>query len=332
MNSIWLALFAGLTTGGVSCLAVQGGLLTSAIPEDKNLKNKDKNKYVAMFIVSKIIAYTILGFVLGLLGSVLALSLKSYALIQVLIGIFLIGTAGRLMNLHPIFRYFAITPPKFVYRLARNQSKKAIFFTPALLGALTVLMPCGVTQAMMIVAIGAGNPITSAAIMFAFTLGTSPVFFALGIAAVELLKKKAFAYVAGTIVFAFGVISLNSASAILGSPHTLQNYWKAIRGDVNPSVSADVTRQGVQEITINVRNNGYDSNANTLRVGVPVKLKVVTNNIYSCARAFTIPSFGISKILPQTGEEIIEFTPTKTGRLAYSCSMGMYTGSFQVVP
>ena len=39
-----------------------------------------------------------------------------------------------------------------------------------------------------------------------------------------------------------------------------------------------------------------------------------------------IPSLGISKLLPENGLENISFTPTATGRITFSCSMGMYTG------
>jgi hypothetical protein len=31
MNNIWFAFITGLTAGGISCLAVQGGLLASAL-------------------------------------------------------------------------------------------------------------------------------------------------------------------------------------------------------------------------------------------------------------------------------------------------------------
>jgi sulfite exporter TauE/SafE len=331
MSLIFLSFITGLTTGGISCLAIQGGLLASALPEDKSSKNK--LKYVLIFLISKIIAYSLLGFLLGLFGSIFTISIKSYAILQIFIGIYLMVTAGRIMNLHPFFKYLAITPPKFIFRLAKNQSKNATYFTPSILGALTVFMPCGVTQAMMIVAIGTRNPITSAGIMFAFILGTFPVFFALGSAFTLLLKKKVFSIIAGFIILIFGILALNSALILLNSPHTLQNYWNVINGNSNSSlILANPNHKGYQEVTITVKSNGYVSSVNTLKVNVPVKLKIVTNNIYSCARAFTIPQFNIYKILPETGEEIIDFTPTKTGRLTFSCSMGMYTGSFQVIP
>ena len=334
MNNIWLALITGLTTGGISCLAVQGGLLTSSIANQKGADEaKSGNfRFVAYFLISKLVAYTILGFLLGLLGSFIILSLKTQAIFQILIGIFLIGTAGYILELHPIFRYFAIRPPKFALRIARNNSKNVNSVTPFILGALTVLMPCGVTQAMMAVALGTGNPIYASGIMFAFVLGTSPVFFMLGVATLNLLKRKAFRFVAAGALVIFGIISINGAMGMLGSPHTLQNYWKVVSKNTTKNEAiAGVSANGTQDVTINVTSRGYQSNVSTLKAGVPVKLKLVTNNTLGCSRAFSIPSLNVSKLLPQTGSEVIEFTPTKTGRLAYTCSMGMYTGSFTVV-
>ena len=333
MNNIWLAFITGLTTGGISCMAVQGGLLTSSIDTQKEIKGGQTRVFVAMFLVAKLIAYTILGALLGFLGSALTPSPKFLAIFQLLIGFFLLGTVGRLLDLHPIFRYFAIQPPKFVYRIAKKETQKAQLFTPVFLGALTVLMPCGVTQAMMLVALGTGNVLSASLVMFAFVLGTSPVFFMIGVTALQLLKKKAFAYISSLVVFILAIVAINNAMGLFGSVHTLQNYWSVISGKDNRAtntISANYNK-GVQEATITVTGRGYTSDVTTLKVGIPVKLKLVTNNVYSCARAFTIPSLNISRILPSTGEEVLEFTPTKTGRLAYSCSMGMYTGSFNVV-
>jgi plastocyanin domain-containing protein len=43
-----------------------------------------------------------------------------------------------------------------------------------------------------------------------------------------------------------------------------------------------------------------------------------------------MPKYGISKSL-RAGENIITFTPTQTGEIPFSCSMGMYRGKFIVV-
>jgi sulfite exporter TauE/SafE len=318
MNNVLLAFITGLTTGGFSCFAVQGGLLASALTEE------NKKKGLLVFLISKLIAYTILGFILGYLGASLNISPKFQGYMQIFVGLFMLLTAARLLNLHPIFRYFVIQPPKSVLRLLKNQSQAKSIFTPAILGAMTVLIPCGVTQAMLLYAIGSGSPLWGAEIMFAFTLGTSPVFFAIGLAATELLKKKAFNYVAAAFILAIGILSINSGQILRGSVHTLQNYWGVIFGENVEVRSGNV-------VNIEITNSGYKADVNTLKLGVPVKLVLNSKNVRSCARAFTIPDLNYFKILPENGKEIIEFTPNKLGKLTYTCSMGMYTGSFNVV-
>jgi sulfite exporter TauE/SafE len=332
MANYWLAFLTGLTTGGISCFAVQGGLLTSALATDEeiNISKSLRAKALTAFLISKLIAYTVLGFVLGTIGKSLLITPKVQGWLQIIIGIYMIITAANLINLHPFFKHFVITPPKFIFRLLRNQTKVKSFFTPVFLGALTILIPCGVTQAMMLLAISASNPVVSASIMFAFILGTIPVFFMIGLAANELFRHKALAVIAALVVAGMGILSINSGQVLRGSPHTIQNYWRvAFQSDTEGTLAT--VNSGVQEVTINVSAHGYKANVNTLKVGVPVKLTLITNGVASCARAFTIPDYNLSKILPQTGTETMEFTPTRTGLLTYTCSMGMYSGSFNVV-
>lgn len=333
MNTIWLAFLAGLTTGGISCLAVQGGILASSLASSAG---KNKFIHVSTFLLAKLLAYTIVGYMLGALGSSLTLSPKLLGSVQIVVGLFMLATAARLLNLHPLFRYVVIQPPKWVYRLSKRQSINTSVFTPAALGILTVLMPCGVTQATMAVAVASGNAITGAAIMGAFVLGTSPIFFALGASLVELLQRRSFVFVAASIVALFGVISINGGLGLLGSVFTLQNFYKAATTNSTSNSGSGtvpaITSDGFQEVTITVADFGYIASSNTLKVGVPVRVKLATNRTQGCARAFTVPDYGISRVLPETGEEVVEFTPKKTGRLAYSCSMGMYTGEFTVIP
>lgn len=327
MNQIWLALLTGLTTGGISCFTVQGGLLASSLTDGGS-----KYKSVSMFIVAKILAYTLLGAGLGAIGSSLTITPVVQGWMQILAGIFMLLTAARLLDIHPIFRYFVIQPPKFILRLLRNKASEASLFTPAFLGFLTVLIPCGITQGMMILAVASGSPILGAAILFAFTLGTSPVFFGLGIAALEILKRKSLSYIAALAIIIMGIVSINTGQVLRGSVHTLGNYWKVLT-QANPAYgkTARINSEGKQEATINVTSRGYTPSSDYLKVGVPVKLKLVSSNVQSCARSFFIPSLKISKILPENGTETIEFTPNKAGLLSFTCGMGMYTGQFTVV-
>lgn len=325
MDNIWLPLITGISTGGLSCFAVQGGLLTSILAQEGTGDVKySKEKSILLFLVAKLISHTLLGALLGALGGAIILSPTWQGWMQIIVGLYMLATAGRLLDLHPVFRYFTIQPPRTFMKLARTGSRSNSFFAPAVLGFLTILIPCGVTQAMMLLAVSSGTPVLGASTMFFFVLGTTPIFFLIGLAATSMLKNKTFAVLASAFIFTLGIMSINSGQILRGSVHTIQNYWKALAGFSETSKIGNV-------VNITVTSNGYKADINTLKVGVPVKVNLITNNVRSCALSFVIPQYNISKMLPVTGTTTIEFTPTKTGLLTYTCSMGMYSGTFKVV-
>ncbi len=331
-TNLLVIFLTGLTTGGLTCLAIQGGLLTSVIANSKS--KTDSLLPIASFLSGKLFIHTLLGFFLGLLGSAITLSPITRGWLQVFIGIYLFGIAGNLLQLHPLFRYFVIIPPKFLARLVKNESKSSSIFAPALLGLMTVFLPCATTQAMEVIAIGTGNPLYGAAIMFAFILGTSPTFLIFGflLNRGSVSFRKYFPAVAATALFAMSVYTINAGAGLMGSVYTLQNFWQAATSSSTATpTNIAILGDKVQTVTINVSNYAYTPNSITLKRGVLAKIKLITNNVQSCSRSFTIPALNIQKLLPETGETIIEFTPDKVGPLAFSCSMGMYTGRFNVI-
>lgn len=335
----------GLFTGGLTCLAVQGGLLATTIAqrEEEKLKEKTKSSGNALpilsFLVAKIIAYTILGFLLGWLGSVVQLSLTATVILTVAVAVFMIGTALNLLNVHPIFRYFIIQPPKFLTRLVRNQSKSNSIFAPAMLGAFTVFIPCGTTQAMMALAIASGNPLYGAAILAAFTLGTSPVFFTLGYLATRLgdAMHRQFLKVAAYALILLAVYNLNGAIALTGSNLTLENAWGNFYctftfcdRDFAPSAQAATA---VTDATITIDNSGYNPNNITVKAGSQVTLRLVNNGGGGCAQAFTLPKYNIQKIVTNGNTDTVTFTaPNEPGtQIPFMCSMGMFRGTINVI-
>lgn len=321
-TNLLLIFITGLTTGGLSCVLVQGGLLASIISDKKNSQILP----LINFLTAKLVAHIILGALLGLLGSTIALSSVAQGWMQIAIAIYLFGVAMSLLDIHPFFRHFIITPPRFLGRLVKNQVKSDTWFAPILLGLFTVFIPCGVTQAMEVIALGTGNPLYGAAIMGAFVLGTSPTFFILGFIYERLQKalNTKFYILASILLIVMSLITLNGGLGLIGSIYTFQNFLEVSKVDV-------VVNNNLQEVTINVYSNGYTPNSINLKKGIPTKLILNSQNVQGCARAFTIPKMGISKILPVTGTETVTFVPLNSGPLVFSCSMGMYTGTFNVI-
>lgn len=325
MNQYLLAFITGLTSGGISCLTVQGGLLASAINE-----KSEKYKSTLYFVLSKLFAYTLLGALLGQLGNVISLSINVQGILQILIGLFMLATAGRILNLHPIFRYTIIQPPVFILRKIRGISKEKNILTPIILGALTILIPCGVTQAMLILSMGTGNAVSGALIMFMFTLGTTPVFFALGLTITSIFKNNILSKIAALVIITIGLSSINNGQILRNSPHTFQNYKRVILNQNSDNGEVKIV-DGYQIVEITATNSGYTTNTTNLKAGIPVKLTITSKNVQSCARSFVIPSLNINTVLPVNGKEVIEFTPDQLGLMNFSCGMGMYTGTFEIV-
>ncbi len=334
--NLWTIFLTGLLTGGLTCLAVQGGLLAATIAqkEEEDLKTKTKQTGNALpilsFLVAKLIAYTILGFLLGWFGSLFQLSITTQVIMQLAVVIFMVGTALNLLNVHPVFRYFIIQPPKALTHLVKNQSKSKSIFAPALLGAFTVLIPCGITQAMMALAIGSGSPVLGAAILFAFVLGTSPLFFILGYFATRLGEKmhKRFMKVAAVALILLAVFNLNNILSLTGSTWTLGSIFKK-----SPQVESSVSNTTPQQnVVIDIQESGYSPNTVTVKAGTTVSFQIRNDGVYTCASAFTIPAFNYQKVIQAGKTETISLKmPDKPTQIPFMCSMGMYRGVINVI-
>jgi uncharacterized protein len=343
-NTNLIAIFlTGLITGGLTCMAVQGGLLAATLAQreqeilEKKVKGDGNALPIIAFLITKLIAYTLLGFALGLLGSVFQLSITAKVIMQVAVAVFMIGTALNLLEVHPIFRYFAIQPPRFLTRIVRKQSKSASLFAPATLGAFTVFIPCGTTQAMMALAIASGTPLYGALIMFAFILGTSPLFFILGYFTTKLgeMFQQKFMKVAALAIIILAVFNLNNAVALSGSKYTFENISKniwcifAVCSPSRNNITADNTQNNQ---TITIESNGYSPNQINVKAGSTVTIKLKNENGYGCVQAFNIPSLNIQKVVPVGSTDTISFTaPNKIGQIPFMCSMGMYRGVINVI-
>jgi sulfite exporter TauE/SafE len=341
MLSLWVAFITGLTTGGLSCMAVQGGLLASSLASQiekevatPGTKTTQKSSPqialpIVLFLVAKLVAYTLLGALLGALGSVLQMTPTMRAILQFLIAIFMIGNALRMLNVHPIFRYFSFEPPASVTRFIRKKAKnKTSLFTPIFLGALTILIPCGITQSMMAGAIATGKPLLGAALMFAFTLGTTPVFFVLSYFATKLgtLLEKQLVRVVAVVLLVLGLLSIDTGLNLLGSPYSLT---KLMQTNTQPQVAEilPAETQSANVITLNVVNSGYQPNVLQAPADTELTLNLITKNTNSCSRAFLIPELNISELLDQTGTKSVQIPAQPAGKkIAFTCSMGMYTG------
>ncbi len=345
--NLWLIFLTGLTTGGVTCAAMQGGLLASVIANQKKIAvnpgfGRDDIAPVTAFMTSKLVSHMILGALLGLVGSAVELSLTAKLIFQGLAAGFMLATALNLLEVHPIFRYIAIRPPRWVYKKLKNNEQNASLFAPGILGLLTVFVPCGVTQAMAVLALSSSSAVEGALIMGTFVLGTAPLFFLIGIGTSRLSEvwRRDFLRVAAFLLIIMGISGINGILQVADSPYSLQRlgpqivrllppYDKSAPKGQDPNV---LLQNGIQKVTISVSNGGYAPRYFRVKSGVPVELTLNTSGgVYSCATAFTFKAFNIYDVLKPVDTKVHKFTPTKLGKYTYTCSMGMYSGVMEVI-
>lgn len=330
----------GFFTGGISCMAVQGGLL-AAVLANASKQTGPRSSHIPLifaFISAKIIAYTLLGFILGFIGSFFQMSPVFSGIILLLVSLFMIATALNLLNVHPIFRYAAITPPRFLSRYIRGQTKHQDVITPGIVGAMTIFLPCGTTQAIMAQAIGLANPWLGAGILLAFTLGTVPLFLFLGVAMNKTAQifSKYFAPIAAVFIIGLALLNLSNAVALVGLTQTVQTairplYCQLVYCEDESSGDKNTRTKTTDTPTITVNATSYHIDNPYIQAGSRIRLHIVNLKGAGCIQLFTIPKLGIARAIPMGESADITFTaPTKKGSLTFMCSMGMYRGNFIV--
>jgi hypothetical protein len=103
----------------------------------------------------------------------------------------------------------------------------------------------------------------------------------------------------------------------------------ATRAESGTTVETTID-SGVQLINSTLTRGRYP--AITVQVGTPVKwvIEAPSGSVNGCNNLMYIREYGIEYQF-STGENIIEFTPTETGKFSYNCWMGMVRGSITVV-
>jgi len=228
-----------------------------------------------------------------------------------------------MLNVHPIFRYFVLEPPSSLTRFIRRKSKNgASFVTPLFLGTLTIFLPCGVTQAMLAAALGSGSALAGAALMFAFILGTSPVFFGVAYFATRLgaTVEKYFTRFVAVMMLVLALVSIDAGLNLSGSPFSFTILYDQVVARLN-LVPGDVQTG----YAIQVTDDGYSPKELHLPANQPVRLEWVTAGTQSCARSVVVPGLEYQTILPPEGRIEFKIPAQEKGTvIRYTCSMGMY--------
>jgi RND family efflux transporter MFP subunit len=86
----------------------------------------------------------------------------------------------------------------------------------------------------------------------------------------------------------------------------------------------------VQTVRIVLNERGYDPASVAVRAGTRARVTFVRVTDKTCGTEIVFPSLNIKRALPLNEPVAIEFTPEKTGELAFVCGMNMLKGSVVV--
>lgn len=86
----------------------------------------------------------------------------------------------------------------------------------------------------------------------------------------------------------------------------------------------------VQVVKLTFDDKGYVVTPSTVTRNVPVRMEVDLDTVTGCMRTVVINAVNVRKTV-KPGETVIEFTPTRSGRVEIVCGMNMGRGSFTVV-
>ena len=278
----------------------------------------------ALYNLGRLISYTAIGGLLGLLGSAFALSAQARAAIGVAAGAFMVAMGLTLMGILRPGVLSKLLPKKVVHKVA-SATATLRQRGPFLLGLVNGLMPCGPLQAMRVYAVATGSAAVGALSLFAFCLGTVPLMFVAGsvITALKARWRRGLMRIGGTMLVVFDLVAAGNGATLLGVNVSLP----AQRG--SDEVVAATGADGIQRATVEVDYGTYQDVR--LKAGVPAELTfhVPEDKLIGCNSSLAIPAFGIQSDLA-TGDTVVSFTPNQAGAYPYACWMGMIKATITV--
>jgi sulfite exporter TauE/SafE/copper chaperone CopZ len=147
------------------------------------------------------------------------------------------------------------------------------------------------------------------------------------------------------VIFAFCVVGIVSSISFRNRFHKAVSTlaalcvmavvlmaWNAWALGGSPADGTDMNVVDGKQVVSSTLYSGRYPNI-TVQAGIPVTwiIHAPQGSINGCNNSLTIPEYGITNYVLNMGENVIEFTPNKTGQFPYSCWMGMIRGSITVI-
>ena len=335
----------GLLTS-VHCIAMCGGIGLS-----QSLSGSDKQSFMSplAYNLGRVVSYTAIGFVLGLVGLIIGggtgigIPYIFQGILKIIAGLMMVIMGINMLGIFPVLRKISIHTPKAMAKIIGNKKRSAT--GPFVVGLLNGLMPCGPLQAMWIVALASGDPFKGALSMFMFSLGTVPLMLGFGSFATALGRKfsKQVMKVGAVLVVVLGLSMISQGGALSGINISVAGAKESasVENNASENVKENGTENKTAAETVSLDNVEIQEIHSTIgrgvypdikvKAGVPVRwvIDAPEGSLTGCNYRMIIPDYGIEYTFDY-GENVIEFTPDKTGVVGYSCWMGMIQAKIYV--
>lgn len=314
--SLFLLFVIGVLTS-FHCVAMCGGINVTQCIAFKDSNAKSPN---LMYNLGRVTSYTILGGIVGFIGSIFSLSTNSQGFLYVIVGCFMVLMGLNLFG-YNIFRKFIPQMPKRFRNLKKNGNG------PYVVGLLNGFMPCGPLQSMQIYALSTGSFVNGALSMFFFSIGTVPLMYIFG--KIGEFKNpslaKQFMKVSAVLVLVMGFVMANRGLALVGFDTNSLVKKTASENAIVSQVEGDV-----QTIYTDLGARYYPDIVVEKGKKVLWHINATNETLNGCNNEIKIREYGIEKPL-EVGDNIIEFTPNEEGVYGYSCWMGMIRATITVI-
>jgi uncharacterized protein len=329
--SYGLVFVIGLVASVSSCIAVTGGLLVAVAAKYNEATTKltpmRRMKPLIYFNAGRVLSYTLLGGVIGALGSALTLSPGINGLLTILASVVMVLLGLQMLRLLPALTRFLPTMPKafghYIHDLAERDANGGAF----VLGAVTFFLPCGFTQALQLYVLAQGSFTVGALTMLAFSLGTLPALLSLSAMSSFLTGgfQRHFLTFAGATVVILGLFNIQSGLTLAATGSGITAPVAASSETVNSTALPTVpVVDGKQIIEMKIVGYQYEPHQFNVVQGIPVEWRVDATLAQGCGRILLAPGAGVRKLLSY-GTTVVSFTPQQTGDIRFNCAMGMMT-------
>lgn len=318
----------GLLTS-LHCIAMCGGInLSQCISYNGGSPEAGKLGKLTpslLYNSGRVVSYTVIGGIVGALGSVISFSGAAKGTVAIISGVFMVIMGLNMLNIFPWLRKLNPRMPRIFGNKIHNNNGR---YGPFYVGLLNGLMPCGPLQAMQIYALGTGSFAAGALSMFMFSLGTVPLMFGFG--AISSVLSRKFTHkmlkVSAALVMVLGFVMVGRGLSLSGVNIAFASPASGASGNVAR------IEGNVQVVSTRIESGRYSPIV--VQKGIPVRwtIQADKNSLNGCNNRINILEYNIRDKALVPGETVIEFTPDKEGNFVYSCWMGMIRSSIKVVP